>query len=262
MATLLYEIGTEEMPAQYMPGILKNYKELAETKLKEARIPFEKVSVYGTPRRMAFVAEGIADRQEDMTAESKGPSLKIAFDADGNPTKAVQGFARGQGVEVSALEKRDGYVYAIKHTKGGETKVLLPALLDDILHSLSFPKTMRWADYDFGFVRPFHWMVALLDSEVIPVEANDVKSGNVTRGHRFLGSQTITIPSAEAYVKTLEENFIIVDVENAVPSSGNRLKRWAKKPAAIRPFLKTCSMKSLILSNIRRPFAVPLMIST
>lgn len=132
MATLLYEIGTEEMPAQYMPGILKNYKELAETKLKEARIPFEKVSVYGTPRRMAFVAEGIADRQEDMTAESKGPSLKIAFDADGNPTKAVQGFARGQGVEVSALEKRDGYVYAIKHTKGGETKVLLPALLDDI----------------------------------------------------------------------------------------------------------------------------------
>ena len=88
MATLLYEIGTEEMPAQYMPGILKNYKELAETKLKEARIPFEKVSVYGTPRRMAFVAEGIADRQEDMTAESKGPSLKIAFDADGNPTKA------------------------------------------------------------------------------------------------------------------------------------------------------------------------------
>ena len=162
MATLLYEIGTEEMPAQYMPGILKNYKELAETKLKEARIPFEKVSVYGTPRRMAFVAEGIADRQEDMTAESKGPSLKIAFDADGNPTKAVQGFARGQGVEVSALEKRDGYVYAIKHTKGGETKVLLPALLDDILHSLSFPKTMRWADYDFGFVRPFHWMVACL----------------------------------------------------------------------------------------------------
>lgn len=229
MATLLYEIGTEEMPAQYMPGILKNYKELAETKLKEARIPFEKVSVYGTPRRMAFVAEGIADRQEDMTAESKGPSLKIAFDADGNPTKAVQGFARGQGVEVSALEKRDGYVYAIKHTKGGETKVLLPALLDDILHSLSFPKTMRWADYDFGFVRPFHWMVALIDSEVIPVEANDVKSGNVTRGHRFLGSQTITIPSAEAYVKTLEENFIIVDVEKRRALIREQIEALGKK---------------------------------
>jgi hypothetical protein len=104
MATLLYEIGTEEMPAQYMPGILNNYKELAETKLKEARIPFEKVSVYGTPRRMAFVAEGVADRQEDMTTESKGPSLKIAFDPNGNPTKAVEGFARGQGVEVSALK--------------------------------------------------------------------------------------------------------------------------------------------------------------
>ena len=185
MATLLYEIGTEEMPAQYMPGILKNYKELAETKLKEARIPFEKVSVYGTPRRMAFVAEGIADRQEDMTAESKGPSSRLPLTQTATRRKPSRLCPR-QGVEVSALEKRDGYVYAIKHTKGGETKVLLPALLDDILHSLSFPKTMRWADYDFGFVRPFHWMVALLDSEVIPVEANDVKSGNVTRGHRFL----------------------------------------------------------------------------
>lgn len=135
-------------------------------------------------------------------------------------------------------------------------------MLDDILHSLSFPKTMRWADYDFGFVRPFHWMVALLDSEVIPVEANDVKSGNVTRGHRFLGSQTITIPSAEAYVKTLEENFIIVDVEKRRALIREQIEALGKKPAAIRPFLKTCSMKSLILSNIRRPFAVPLMIST
>ena len=177
MANLLYEIGTEEMPAQYMPGILKEYQELAGKKLAEARIPFSTVKVYGTPRRMAFLAEGVAEKQEDSNVESKGPSLKIAFDKDGNPTRAAQGFARGQGVDVKDLVQKDGYVYAVKHLEGKKTIDLLPAILDDILHSLNFPKTMRWADYDFGFVRPFRWMVALLDNQVIPVEANDVKSG-------------------------------------------------------------------------------------
>lgn len=213
MANLLYEIGTEEMPAQYMPGILKEYKELAGKKLAEARIPFSTVKVYGTPRRMAFLAEGVAEKQEDSNVESKGPSLKIAFDKDGNPTRAAQGFARGQGVDVKDLVQKDGYVYAVKHLEGKKTIDLLPAILDDILHSLNFPKTMRWADYDFGFVRPFRWMVALLDDQVIPVEANDVKSGREARGHRFLSNHLITIPDAAAYEKTMEDNFVMVDVD-------------------------------------------------
>lgn len=213
MANLLYEIGTEEMPAQYMPGILKEYKELAGKKLAEARIPFSTVKVYGTPRRMAFLAEGVAEKQEDSNVESKGPSLKIAFDKVGNPTRAAQGFARGQGVDVKDLVQKDGYVYAVKHLEGKKTIDLLPAILDDILHSLNFPKTMRWADYDFGFVRPFRWMVALLDDQVIPVEANDVKSGREARGHRFLSNHLITIPDAAAYEKTMEDNFVMVDVD-------------------------------------------------
>ena len=213
MANLLYEIGTEEMPAQYMPGILKEYQELAGKKLAEARIPFSTVKVYGTPRRMAFLAEGVAEKQEDSNVESKGPSLKIAFDKDGNATRAAQGFARGQGVDVKDLVQKDGYVYAVKHLEGKKTIDLLPAILDDILHSLNFPKTMRWADYDFGFVRPFRWMVALLDDKVIPVEANDVKSGREARGHRFLSNHLITIPDAAAYEKTMEDNFVMVDVD-------------------------------------------------
>ncbi|MCF0138675.1 MAG: glycine--tRNA ligase subunit beta [Acidaminococcus fermentans] len=213
MANLLYEIGTEEMPAQYMPGILKEYQELAGKKLAEARIPFSTVKVYGTPRRMAFLAEGVAEKQEDSNVESKGPSLKIAFDKDGNATRAAQGFARGQGVDVKDLVQKDGYVYAVKHLAGKKTEKLLPAILDDILHSLNFPKTMRWADYDFGFVRPFRWMVALLDDKVIPVEANDVKSGREARGHRFLSNHLITIPDAAAYEKTMEDNFVMVDVD-------------------------------------------------
>lgn len=213
MANLLYEIGTEEMPAQYMPGILKEYQELAGKKLAEARIPFSTVKVYGTPRRMAFLAEGVAEKQEDSNVESKGPSLKIAFDKDGNATRAAQGFARGQGVDVKDLVQKDGYVYAVKHLAGKKTEELLPAILDDILYSLNFPKTMRWADYDFGFVRPFRWMVALLDDKVIPVEANDVKSGREARGHRFLSNHLITIPDAAAYEKTMEDNFVMVDVD-------------------------------------------------
>lgn len=213
MANLLYEIGTEEMPAQYMPGILKEYQELAGKKLAEARIPFSTVKVYGTPRRMAFLAEGVAEKQEDSNVESKGPSLKIAFDKDGNATRAAQGFARGQGVDVKDLVQKDGYVYAVKHLAGKKTEELLPAILDDILHSLNFPKTMRWADYDFGFVRPFRWIVALLDDKVIPVEANDVKSGREARGHRFLSNHLITIPDAAAYEKTMEDNFVMVDVD-------------------------------------------------
>lgn len=213
MANLLYEIGTEEMPAQYMPGILKEYQELAGKKLAESRIPFSTVKVYGTPRRMAFLAEGVAEKQEDSNVESKGPSLKIAFDKDGNATRAAQGFARGQGVDVKDLVQKDGYVYAVKHLEGKKTIDLLPAILDDILHSLNFPKTMRWADYDFGFVRPFRWMVALLDDKVIPVEANDVKSGREARGHRFLSNHLITIPDAAAYEKTMEDNFVMVDVD-------------------------------------------------
>ena len=213
MANLLYEIGTEEMPAQYMPGILKEYQELAGKKLAEARIPFSTVKVYGTPRRMAFLAEGVAEKQEDSNVESKGPSLKIAFDKDGNATRAAQGFARGQGVDVKDLVQKDGYVYAVKHLAGKKTEELLPAILDDILHSLNFPKTMRWADYDFGFVRPFRWMVALLDDKVIPVEANDVKSGREARSHRFLSNHLITIPDAAAYEKTMEDNFVMVDVD-------------------------------------------------
>ena len=213
MANLLYEIGTEEMPAQYMPGILKEYQELAGKKLAEARIPFSTVKVYGTPRRMAFLAEGVAEKQEDSNVESKGPSLKIAFDKDGNATRAAQGFARGQGVDVKDLVQKDGYVYAVKHLAGKKTEELLPAILDDILHSLNFPKTMRWADYDFGFVRPFRWMVALLDDKVIPVEANDVKSGREARGHRFQSNHLITIPDAAAYEKTMEDNFVMVDVD-------------------------------------------------
>lgn len=249
MEKLLFEIGTEEIPAKFMPGLLAQLQELAAKKLQELRIPFESVKTYGTPRRLTFIASGVAETQADSTVEAKGPSAKIAF-VSGAPSKAALGFARGQGVDPKDLVVRDNYVYAIKHLAGQPVKELLPGLLSDILTSLSFPKTMRWADHDFRFVRPIRWLVALLGSEVIPVEITGVISSKFSRGHRFLRPSAVAaakeheslvdaaktfidkatskaknavvsaklgtygaveIPAADAYEATLYENFVMVD---------------------------------------------------
>lgn len=249
MEKLLFEIGTEEIPAKFMPGILAQLQELAEKKMAELRIPFEAVKVYGTPRRMTFIASGVAEAQADSTVEAKGPSAKIAF-VNGEPSKAALGFARGQGVDVKDLVVRDNYVYAVKHLAGAAVKDLLPGLLHDILTSLNFPKNMRWADHEFRFVRPIRWLVALFGSEVVPVEITGVKSGKFSRGHRFLRPSAVEagkehesvldaakaffdtaaskvkntvasavigttgaveIPNADAYEKVLYDNFVMVD---------------------------------------------------
>lgn len=211
MEKLLFEIGTEEIPANFMHAALENLQLLAESKMKELRIPFTQVTVYGTPRRLAFIADGVAATQADSTVESKGPAIKIAFGTDGAPSKAAQGFARGQGVAVEDLEQRDGYIYAVKHLAGQPVSGLLPAMLTDIIHALPFPKNMRWADYDFRFVRPIRWLVALLGSEVIPVEITDVHSGNKTRGHRFLSTGEVELKNAADYVQTLADNYVVVE---------------------------------------------------
>lgn len=241
MEKLLFEIGTEEIPAKFMPGILKQLKELAAAKMQELRIPFEDITVYGTPRRMAFIAGGVAETQADVVVEAKGPSVKIAY-VSGTPSKAAQGFARGQGVDVKDLVVRDNYVYAVKHLAGQPVVELLPGLLMDILTSLSFPKTMRWADYEFRFVRPIRWMVALFGDQIIPVEICGVKSGKFSMGHRFMQQSlkaaaesqgllsaalskvgnkvysalagvkgAVEIPSAGDYKKVMYDNFVMVD---------------------------------------------------
>ena len=216
MEKLLFEIGTEEVPAKFMPGILAQLKEMAENKMTELRIPFEAVKVYGTPRRMTFIASGVAEAQADTVVEAKGPSAKIAF-VNGEPSKAAQGFARGQGVDVKDLVIRDEYVYAVKHLAGQPVKDMLPALLLDILTSLSFPKNMRWADHEFKFVRPIRWLVALFGDEVIPVEITGVKSGKFSRGHRFLHAQVHT------------DGKEVTDLESAVEAGKTLLGKVASK---------------------------------
>ena len=208
---LLFEIGAEEIPAGFMPNILGQLKTLAETKLNDAHLPFESIATYGTPRRLALIVKGLADTSAEISERHKGPSISIAYDADGNPTKAAIGFARGKGLDVADLVVEDGYIYAETKTAGVPAKDIITDMLPQLITGLNFPKSMHWGNLDAKFVRPVRWLVALLDEEVIPVEFATVKSGNVTRGHRFLGADEITIKNAASYVDTLKENFVMVD---------------------------------------------------
>ena len=208
---LLFEIGAEEIPAGFMPNILGQLKQLAETKLNDAHLPFESIATYGTPRRLALIVKGLADTSAEISERHKGPSASIAYDADGNATKAAIGFARGKGLDVANLVVEDGYIYAETKTAGVPAKDIVTDMLPQLITGLNFPKSMHWGNLDAKFVRPVRWLVALLDEEVIPVEFATVKSGNVTRGHRFLGADEITIKNASSYVDTLKENFVMVD---------------------------------------------------
>ena len=208
---LLFEIGAEEIPAGFMPNILGQLKQLAETKLNDAHLPFESIETYGTPRRLALIVKGLADASAEISERHKGPSASIAYDADGNATKAAIGFARGKGLDVADLVVEDGYIYAETKTAGVPAKDIVSEMLPQLITGLNFPKSMHWGDLDAKFVRPVRWLVALLDEEVIPVEFATVQSGNVSRGHRFLGADEITIKNAASYVDTLKENFVMVD---------------------------------------------------
>ena len=210
---LLLEIGTEEIPAHVMPHLLSDLKRLAGEQLRDQRLSYENLRTIGTPRRAALIVTGLAERQEDVSTETRGPSVAIAFDAAGNLTKAGEGFARGQGINPSALIQRDGYVYASVHEKGAETARLLTELLPELIRSIPLPNSMRWGDLDFRFIRPIRWLVALYGTETVPFMLANVTSGNMSRGHRTLAPADFIIPSPADYEAACERAYIIVDPE-------------------------------------------------
>ena len=208
---LLFEIGAEEIPAGFLPNIIKQLGELATAALAERHIPHGSVKVYATPRRVALLINDVAERGEDVHETHKGPSVSIAYDADGNATKAAIGFARGKGLDVSELKVVDGYIFADTTTAGLDTKEVLSDILPSLITGLSFPKSMHWGDLEERFVRPVRWLVALFGQDVVPVTFANVTSTNVSRGHRFLGESELTIGEPKDYVDTLNKNFIMID---------------------------------------------------
>lgn len=208
---LLLEIGTEEIPAHVMPPILNQLKDLAEKNLNESRINFGEVYTFGTPRRLTLFVKDLAENQADVEEEKRGPSIKIAVDADGKYTKAAVGFARGQKINPEDLIQKDGYIYAVIHEKGKATAEILQTLLPKIICDLSFPNNMHWGNLDFKFIRPLRWIVALYGKEIISFEVANVKSGNTSRGHRTLSDGDFVINAADDYLYDCEEHFVIAD---------------------------------------------------
>ena len=215
MSDLLLEIGLEEVPAKFMPPALAELKQMAETQLKEQRIQYDEVATYGTPRRIVLLVKNLADKQEDLEEEAKGPAVKAAYDAEGNPTKAALGFARGQGVDVKDLYQKEVnggmYVFATKKAAGVATAETLPTLLPQLVCGIHFPKPMRWGFTELRYARPIRWIVALHGKEIVPFTIEDITSGNISRGHRYLGSDHLEIPCAEDYLDVMEKDYVIVD---------------------------------------------------
>ena len=208
---LLLEIGTEEMPANIMSGVVDQLKTLAASQFEEHRISTDKITVYATPRRLAVIVEGAADRQPDEEVKKRGPSIKAAFDADGNPTRAAQGFARGQHIDPKDLVKEGDYTWAYVKNEGKKVEDVLPELFLSLITGLNFTRSMRWADEEAHFIRPVRWIVALCDKEIIPVEFAHVQSGNMSRGHRFLCKHDVTITDPLSYKETMRDASVIVD---------------------------------------------------
>lgn len=228
----LLEIGTEELPAKFAPGVLQQLEEKTRKQLQDLRLDFTNLKVYTTPRRMAVLIRDLAEKQTDLATEVKGPAVKAAYDASGNPTKAAQGFARGQGVDPKDLFVQDlngvPYVYARKFEAGKPAAELLPQLCLDLITGLHFPKPMRWADLDFRFARPIRWIIALFGSDVIPLEFVGLTSGRVTRGHRTLGHD-IEIKEPANYIENLRQVYVMVDPQERKKVIWEQIQKLAQE---------------------------------
>lgn len=212
---LILEIGTEEIPARFMPGALEQMTALAGQLLQDYRLACRQVKAYGTPRRLALYFTALAEAQEDLVQEIKGPPVKAAFTGDGEPTKAALGFARNNGVAVADLVTREynggEYIFAVKKEAGQAAVTVLPQLLTAIITGLNFPKPMRWGSLEMRFARPIRWLLALFGEELIPLEVAGIASGRLTYGHRFLAPGPHQVPVASDYLQVLEQNYVLAD---------------------------------------------------
>lgn len=211
----LFEIGTEEMPAHVVTRSVNQLADRTRKFLKENGLSFKDIKTFSTPRRLTILVEDLAEKQEDIDEVKKGPAKKIAQDADGNWTKAAQGFARGQGVSVDDIyfEELKGTEYAYVHIqKEGKKASDILLGMSDIIKAMTFPTKMRWDSNDFEFVRPIHWLVSLYGNDVIPVKIFDITAGRKTEGHRFLGD-SVVLANADDYEDALKNQFVIVDAK-------------------------------------------------
>lgn len=213
MTNYLLEIGLEEIPAHLVTPLINQLAERMETFLKENRLKFDKIIKFSTPRRLAILVEGLAEASEAIDEEVKGPSAKIAKDAQGNWSKAIQGFSRGQGATPDDLILKGDYYYAKKHIDGVKAEEILSKVGDEVIAKMTFSTYMKWGNNDFLFVRPIQWIVSLLEDKVVAFDLLDVTANRFSRGHRFLANVEVELKNANDYASKMPENFVLVDAE-------------------------------------------------
>lgn len=240
--TLAFEIGTEEIPAFDLAGAVKQLSTMVPSLLDDAAIPHGAVKIFSSPRRLIVIAEEIPEATEEKNEVFKGPSAKIAFDAEGNPTKAAQGFARGKGVDPSSLVVEDGYVYARTHTPSVNVASLLSSVLNKIIHGLSWPRSQRWGVQSEYFTRPVRWIVALFGDEVIDFTFAGLVAGRTTYGHRFLAPGPFEVADADSLVD-------VVRSASVIPSEAEReqvIREGVAKAEAETGFTAVLHPKTLV----------------
>lgn len=240
--TLAFEIGTEEIPAFDLAGAVKQLSTMVPSLLDDAAIPHGAVKIFSSPRRLIVIAEEIPEATEEKNEVFKGPSAKIAFDAEGNPTKAAQGFARGKGVDPSSLVVEDGYVYARTHTPSVNVASLLSSVLNKIIHGLSWPRSQRWGVQSEHFTRPVRWIVALFGNEVIDFTFAGLVAGRTTYGHRFLAPGPFEVADADSLVD-------VVRSASVIPSEAEReqvIREGVAKAEAETGFTAVLHPKTLV----------------
>lgn len=233
MSDFLFEILTEEIPAHYLPNALQHMKSLFIDKLAEKRINYINIKMFSTPRRMTIYISGISVESESYVIEAKGPARRIAFDNDGKPTKAAEGFARSQGIDVDNLfiKELDGveYIHSSKEVHGRDTHSILKEIIPEIVKSIYFPKTMRWSDKNISFARPIQSFLSLMDDRIISFDLENIPVGNTTCGQRTLAGERFAIQRPDEYVKRLEQAFVIADAEKRAELIKTQIYSTAEK---------------------------------
>lgn len=233
MSYFLLEIGTEELPADFANQARLELKDLSEKFLNDNTIDYSKIETYSTPRRLVVIVKDILEKQKDKIKEIKGPPANLAYDEKGNPTNVLLSFCKKQNVNIENIEKREikgnVFLYAKLKEDGKKTIDILPDMINFLIENISVKRSMRWANYETKFSRPIHWILAIINGNIVDYSINDIKASNKTRGHRFLGEKYIEINSLEDYFSKLKENKVIVDNEERKNIIISQLNQEASK---------------------------------
>ncbi|HNR88687.1 MAG TPA: glycine--tRNA ligase subunit beta [Spirochaetota bacterium] len=257
-ANFLCEIGCEEVPAGYVPPACAAIRALFEKRLADARIAYTELGVYATPRRFAVLASGMAERQAEEEVEVKGPSVKAAYDASRAPTKALEGFLKGNALALAdvfpkATEKGE-YLFARKTVAAVDTAAVLPAIVNDLVATVPFPKRMRWSDKAVTFPRPVRYVLLMLNDRVVPFEISGIAAGKSTRGHYVQHNRMVDLSSIAAYETTLEEHGVIVDQERRRAMIADELAAAAKRLHGV--LVEDEDLLDTVTYLVERPYVV------